>query len=164
MEPVMEIKQTDSVLTFYPDKENNAVITCPACGNSKKIEASKYQSAGNALTVKCKCGENFKCTIDFRKYYRKKVNLSGEYLVLKNQRKGDMLVDDISMGGLGLINMTPHKLEKGDILEVKFRLDDKKRTDIVRKVRVMIIKGHFVGTEFFEKNRFDKELGFYLAP
>jgi hypothetical protein len=164
MEPDMEINPTDSVLTFYPDNDNNAVIRCPACGHSKKIDASKYQNAGNALSVKCKCGDLFKCAIDFRKFYRKKVNLSGEYIVLKNQRKGDMLVDDVSMGGLGFINMTPHNLEKGDILEVKFRLDDKKRTELIRKVRVMIIKGHFVGTEFFEKNRFDKELGFYLAP
>ena len=160
----MEINSTDSVLTFYPDDEYAAIITCPACGHSKKIDASKYQNAGNALKVKCKCGYFFNCCIDFRKFYRKKVNLSGEYIVLKNQRKGDMLVEDISMGGLGFINMTPHILEKGDILEITFRLDDKKRTELTRKVRIMIIKGYFVGTEFFQKNRFDKELGFYLAP
>jgi len=75
-----------------------------------------------------------------------------------------MLVEDISMGGLGFNNMTPHNLEKGTILEIKFKLDDNNRTELKRKVKIMLVKGHFIGTEFMEKNRFDKELGFYLSP
>ena len=160
----MEINQTESLLTFYPDKDNTAVISCPYCDFMKKIDALKYRDSGKILKVRCKCGKIFSCTIDFRKFYRKKVNLAGEYIVFKNQRKGDMLVEDISMGGVGFNNMTPHNIEKGDMLEVKFRLDDNNRTELKRKVEVMIVKGHFVGTEFAEKNRFDKELGFYLSP
>ena len=160
----MKINQAESLLTFYPDRDNNAVICCPNCNFMKKLDATKYRDSGKSLKVRCRCGDIFTCTIDFRKHYRKKVNLAGEYIVLKNQRKGDLLVEDLSMGGLGFNNMTPHTLEKEDILEVKFRLDDKKRTELKRKVRVMIIKGHFIGTEFMEKNRFDKEIGFYLSP
>jgi len=158
----MEIKQSESILTFYPDKDNHSVIICPACGFAKKIDASNYQNSSKALKVKCKCGEIFKCSIDFRKFFRKKTNLAGEYTILKSQRKGDMLVEDVSMGGIGFNNMTPHQIELDDILELQFRLDDTKRTPLVRKVKVMIVKGHFIGTEFSEKNRFDKELGFYL--
>ncbi len=160
----MEISQSEPLLTFYPDSDNNVLISCPYCNFIKKINALKYRDSGKALKVRCKCGGIFSCTIDFRKFYRKKVNLAGEYVVLKNQRKGDLLVEDISMGGLGFNNMTPHNLEKGDILEIKFRLDDKNRTELKRRVMVMLVKGHFVGTEFTEKNRFDKELGFYLSP
>jgi len=160
----MEINQVGSLLTFYPDRDDNAVISCPNCKFTKKIDASKFKDSGKSLKIKCKCGKIFICTIDFRKYYRKKVNLAGEYIVLSNQRKGDMLVEDISMGGLGFNNMTPHNLEKGTILEIKFKLDDNNRTELKRKVKIMLVKGHFSGTEFMEKNRFDKELGFYLSP
>lgn len=75
-----------------------------------------------------------------------------------------MLVEDISMGGIGFNNMTPHNLEKGDVLELKFKLDNAKQTEMIRKVKIMILKGRFVGTEFTEKNRFDSDLGFYLSP
>jgi hypothetical protein len=160
----MEIKQAEPLLTFYPDKNNNAVISCPHCNFTKKVNAMQYRNSGKSLRVKCRCGDIFVCTIDFRKHYRKKVNLAGVYTVLANQRTGDMLVEDISMGGLGFNNMTPHDLKNGDILEVKFRLDDRNLTELKRKVKVMLLKGHFIGTEFMEKNRFDKELGFYLSP
>jgi len=160
----MEIKKSESLLTFYPDKDSMAMICCPACGFARKVDALKYRNTNKALTVKCKCGETFKCSVDFRKSYRKRVNLAGEYTILKNQKKGEMLVEDISLGGLGFNNMAHHSLENGDVLELKFRLDDPNRSELVRKVSVKIVKGHFVGTEFMEKNRFDKEIGFYLSP
>lgn len=160
----MEIKQTETILTFYPDKNSEAIICCPSCGFARTIDASQYQNTGKALNVKCRCGQTFKCSIDFRKFYRKRASLVGMYIILKNDKKGDMLVEDISMGGIGFNNMSPHNLEKGDVLEIKFKLDNAKQTEMIRKVKVMIIKGRFIGTEFTEKNRFDSDLGFYLAP
>lgn len=75
-----------------------------------------------------------------------------------------MLLEDISFRGVGFNNRSPHVLETGDILEVRFTLDNAIQTKIIRKVKVMIIKGHFVGTEFTEKNLLDPDLGFYLLP
>jgi hypothetical protein len=160
----MEIKQSDKILRLNLDKDNQAVLSCPVCNFTKKIDASKYRDASKALTVKCKCGEVFKCTFDFRKFFRKKVSLAGSYVILKNQKKGDMLVLNISMGGLGMRNMTPHKLEKDDALEISFALDDSKRTRINRIAKVILVNNQFVGMEFIDKSRFDKELGFYLKP
>ena len=139
-----------------------ATIICPACGYAKRIDASKFHNSSNILKAKCKCGKTFKCSIDFRKTYRRTVNLAGEYIIMNNKKRGDMMVEDLSMGGVGFTNMTPHQMETGDILELKFKLDDANRTEIVRKVKIMIIKGQSVGTEFMEKNRYDTELGFYL--
>lgn len=84
----MEIKQTETILTFYPDRNNNVAICCPHCGFIRTIDASKYQNTGKALNVKCRCGETFKCSIDFRKFYRKRVSLVGEFIILKNNKKG----------------------------------------------------------------------------
>ncbi|MFO7963539.1 MAG: PilZ domain-containing protein [Desulfobacterales bacterium] len=160
----MEIKLSEPLHIFYPDQEGFVVIACPFCNFAKKIEAAKYRNSGKSLKVRCRCGKIFTCAIEFRRYFRKKVNLAGEYVLLKNQRKGDLMVEDLSMGGMGFSNLTPHQLGRGDILEVTFRLDDKKKTELKRRVKVVSVKGHFIGAEFAEKQRFDKELGFYLLP
>lgn len=160
----MELKQAETVYTFYSDKNNHVVICCPACGFKRTVDASNYKNTSKALNVKCRCGELFQCLIDSRKFYRKRVNLIGEFITLKNNKKGDMLVEDLSIGGVGFNNRSPHALETGDVLELRFTLDNAIQTKIIRKVKVMIIKGYFIGTEFTEKNLLDPDLGFYLLP
>ena len=158
----MEINQAGALLTFYPDKSNHVEIKCPECLIKTVVDAARYEYSNKILSVKCKCGVTFKCNVDFRKFYRRKVNFAGGYEILKSGKLGDILVENLSMEGIGFINMTPHNLENRDLLRVTFRLDDAKRTEIRRKVKIVGLHGDCVNTEFIEVNRFDSALGFYL--
>jgi hypothetical protein len=50
----------------------------------------------------------------------------------------------------------------GDVLELRFLLDNPQRTLMHKKVVVKNINMPYVGTEFPITEREDKELGFYL--
>jgi hypothetical protein len=158
----MEINQTNPLLTFYPDKSNHVEIRCPDCLFKTVADAAEYQYSNRILSVKCKCGVTFRCSIDFRKFYRRKVNFAGQYDILKSRKLGDMLVENLSLEGVGFVNMAPHPLENGDLLKLLFRLDDAERTEIRRTVKIVGLHGDCVNTEFTEANRFDSALGYYL--
>lgn len=158
----MEINQAAPLLTFYPDSTNQVEIKCPECLLKTAVDATRYQYSNRILNVKCVCGAAFKCNIDFRKSYRRKVNFAGEYEILKNRKLGDMLVENLSMEGVGFVNMSSHRLEKGDTLSLKFRLNDGERSEIRRKVRVVNSHEDGINAEFLESNRFDGALGYYL--
>jgi hypothetical protein len=158
----MEIKQTDSLLTFYPDANNNVEISCPECNAKKRIDVSAFKNNFKLIEVKCQCDTRFKCSIEFRRSYRVQVSLAGRYERLKNQKIGDMLVESLSIIGVGFVNMSCHLLEIGENLELKFQLDDKNRTEIRRKVKIISIERGYIGTEFIDKNCYDAALGFYL--
>jgi hypothetical protein len=159
-----EIKVDEPFFTFYAYTKNQTTIVCPSCDFKKKIDATPYKGVNRALKVKCICGEAFKCVIEFRKCYRKKVNLSGEHFSEKTGKRGILCVEEISMGGLRFISLDPHNLGKGDTLEVKFQLDDPNKTEISKRAVVLHVKDLKVAIKFTDKDKWDKALGFYMMP
>ncbi len=159
-----EIKVDAPFFTFYAYTNNQTTIVCPSCDFKKKIDATPYKSANRALKVKCICGEVFNCVIEFRKCYRKKVNLPGEHFSEKTRKRGILRVEDISMGGLRFSSLDPHDLGQGDALEVKFRLDDSDKTEISKRAVVLHVKDLTVAIKFIDKNGWEKQLGFYMMP
>ncbi len=159
-----EIKVDTPFFTFYAYNNNQTTIVCPSCDFEKKIDATPYKGVNRALKVKCICGEVFKCVIEFRKCYRKKVNLSGEHFSEKTRKRGILRVEEISMEGLKFSSLDPHNLRKGDTLEVKFRLDDPDKTEISKKAVAAHVKDLTVAIKFTDKNGWDKQLGFYMMP
>ena len=47
----MEIKQADSLLTFYPDPDNDVEIRCPECDAKKQLDVSNYQNNHKVIEV-----------------------------------------------------------------------------------------------------------------
>ena len=159
-----EIRVDVPIFTFYAYTNNQTTIECPICDFKKKIDASPYKATNRALNVKGTCGEVFKCVIEFRKGYRKKVNLSGEYFSGKTRKRGTLRVEDISIEGLRFRSPDPHNLETGDAVEVKFRLDDSDKTEIKKKAVVLRVKGLAAAIKFTDKYGWDKQFGFYMMP
>jgi hypothetical protein len=114
------------------------------------------------MKVSCKCGEMFRVEIEFRKYYRKSVKLPGKYIHLNSPKRGEMIVVDLSMIGLGFITESPHGFQVGDHLEVHFQLDNSHRSEIRLKVVVRTLKDLFVGVERTDTLLCIEDLGFYL--
>ena len=148
--------------TVYVDDTNQATIICPACGFTKKIDATKFRNTQKSVKAKCKCNENFRFTIEFRKHYRKKVKLPGEYIIQKNGKKGEAIIRDLSMGGIQFENLSLHQILKDDTLEVKFKLDNSMKSEIYKIVKVKWVKNYIMGAQYIETNLHKKELGFYL--
>ena len=161
----MKIIETLAIKTFYANANDTVRITCPICGSSKNFNANEYMTSKRGIKARCTCGHQFRCVIEFRKYYRKAVNLAGDYRNEKTGDTGRMTVESLSLGGIDFVDLTPENLiMKTDTLEVSFHLDDNKRTFIRRKVIVTTSDENTINAAFIKFQLYDKDLGFYLMP
>jgi uncharacterized C2H2 Zn-finger protein len=153
---------SENVFTLYPDPQGVVTISCPKCNFSRRVEAKSIKRASEGFSIRCRCGDIFKARVDYRRHYRKAVNLSGVYRNLRTGRLGQMTVEDLSLGGVGFRTSGRHDLLTGDPLEVTFNLDDRKSSKISLALVVKRIHDHSVGTEIKEESRGNRDLGFYL--
>jgi PilZ domain len=100
---------------------------------------------------------------DFRKYYRKEVKLPGGYTLKGKKERGEILVEDISMTGVGFSTIRAHHISGKETVELKFTLDNTKRTEIRTPVKIRWIADRHVGAEFIDLDRFKQDLVFYLT-
>ena len=161
----MKIIETNAFHTFYANADDTVKIICPKCSLSKIFETSDYKTSSRGIKAKCTCGNVFRCIIEFRKFYRKTVDLAGDY---RNEESGDagrMAVESISLSGIDFVNLTSGNLiMKNDILEVSFYLDDNNQTFIQRKAKVTASENNSINAVFIKFQPYDKDLGFYLLP
>ena len=147
---------------FYVDDTNQATIICPKCGFAKTMDTTRYKGTQKKLKANCKCGEVFKLTLEFRKHFRKDVRLSGEFTIQQSGEKGEIIVQDLSMGGIKFSSFRPHQIFIDDTLELKFNLDNPARTEIQRSARVVWVRDRDVGAQYIEPKLFERDLTFYL--
>jgi hypothetical protein len=147
---------------IYVGHTNKATIICPKCGFKKNKIVFKFKDTHKRLKAKCKCGEVFRFTLDFRKYYRKNVQLTGKYYVQGKDEKEAILIEDISKTGINFTTLKPHNLSKDDLIELKFALDNTMRMEVRTRVKILWIIDRTVGAQFIDPNLLEKDLGLYL--
>lgn len=150
----------------YVDEQTQTVFLCPHCGFERRFDASPFKNKKKTLTVKCKCGNSTEMEIEFRKQFRKKVELFGSCIIKKTQKKCEIIVKDLSFKGIGFEFLHIYKkymadIEIGDLIEVDFKLDNKKEDQISKRCVVRLKLPSHIGAEFDDEN-FSKQLGFYL--
>jgi len=145
----------------YVDDTRHITIVCPKCGFSTRIDVTNLMDK-KKINAKCKCTEIFQFTLEFRKHYRKDVKLPGEYVVQKSGERGEIVVENLSLGGIQFITLRQHKISTGDSLALKFKLDNPARTEISRSARVIWVGDRSVGVQYVGPKLFEKDLGFYL--
>ena len=158
----------ETYVKLYVNVEDQASITCPQCKAGKVVNVKKYKGSRKPLTVKCHCEWIFYAILETRKYYRKYVKLTGSYTKVGSQNYGPMMVENLSMSGIGFRTRVQHPIRVGDILHVKFVLDNRTRTriakDIVVRIVVRQVDSSFFGAEFCDITAYYKELAWYLHP
>jgi len=146
----------------YVDDTNQATIICPKCGFLKNIDTTNFKNTQKRVKAKCRCGEVFRFTIEFRKNYRKNVNLPGEYIIKGKKEKGEILVKDLSLRGIRFVTLRPHQISTDDTLEVKFNLETQRRSEIRKQYKVIWVRDRIVGAHYSVPHFYDQALGFYL--
>ncbi len=140
----------------------SATFTCSKCGKTNKKDVSSFIShqATVQLKVKCKCGNIDHVVLQRRKNFRKKTNFDATVLV--SGEKIPATVEDLSKNGIKMNIHKPVPLEDGDRVRVRFTLDDKTHSSVLREVE--IIKGFSktqYGCEFTSYDHYDN-LGQYF--
>lgn len=87
-----------------------------------------------------------------RRHPRTKVSLPGTFsrLVAEDLQGDQIIVEDISVGGIKFKTAVPQLFMENQILEVEFRLDDRDQTLINRKIIISHLTGDRIGCEFCE--------------
>lgn len=147
---------------FYVNDTNQTTIICPKCGFAKTIDTTNFKETQKRLKANCKCGEVFKFTLEFRKHYRKDVRLPGEYTNRQSGEKGEVMVLNLSLGGIQFTCFRPHRILTDNTIELKFNLDNPARTEIRRSAKVMWVRDRDVGARYVESKSFERDLSFYL--
>jgi hypothetical protein len=146
----------------YVDDANQATIICPKCGLKKNIDVTDFKDTHKKLKAKCRCGEVFPLTLEFRKHHRKKVRLHGEYFIQGKNEKGKINIEDISLGGIRFASLEPHYISRNDTVELKFTLDNPMKTEIHKFIKIIWIVDCNVGAQYIDQKSLEKDLEFYL--
>ena len=154
------------MLKVYVNEKDQAIFICPYCGFGKRFDASPLKQKQKNVKIKCKCGKPSEVHIEFRGFIRKRVKLIGVCTAGKLKKELNVLIRDLSMQGIGIEFLFGDKkqlkmLQVGSIFHIKFKLDDKQKTNITRSCVIRSINGLKVGAEFNDEN-YTKQLGFYL--
>src|SRR5262245_21014192 len=139
----------------YLDKKSECTITCPNCKKSRRRNFARYTSLLTVLKVKCDCGCAFGIIIDQRKYYRKNTKFNGNYTALETHESGSMVIQDLSFTGIGFRTRHSHNLQVGDFIELRFILDDQRKSEVCKKATVKRIRDKFVGAEFYDDRAYE---------
>ena len=144
----------------------DAAITCPFCMNATSLPVGDYLDAGKrTLKVKCFCSEFFIICLEPRQHPRKGTNLLGQSVNLTNQNeKQDIIVENISLGGIAFCPFKKHQTRKDDQLKVSFLLNDIQNTPIDANVTVRSSTDDQVGCEFNSTEKFRAPLSFFISP
>lgn len=145
---------------------DTASIRCPDCSLVKNIAVGKFRNNRHTLKTRCSCGCTFLVALDFRKHYRKPTKLVGVYSLIgaPSSGGGQMQVNNISRSGVGFTVSGIHNMTVGQKALLNFRIDDKKQTELTKKVMIRNIHHNTIGCEFINHNQVGKDLGFYLQP
>ncbi|ACL05500.1 PilZ domain-containing protein [Desulfatibacillum aliphaticivorans] len=148
----------------YVNSDDTAVFVCPNCGSSKTASVARFKNQRGAIKVRCACKEVYRIQLEFRRSWRKPTELNGLYTKVGDETIGGrMVVKNISQGGVGFLTKSKNRLQIGDVINLKFNLDDAEKSQIRKRAEVRVVEDHYTGCQFTDMaGTYDKALGFYL--
>ncbi len=154
----------------FPRDDGLVLLTCPRCGLQESVSVDQFSRLGNAISVDCPCRKIFSAVLEKRRAFRKAVQLSG-FFTLKGDLGptdkegsiwGPMVVKDLSKAGLRFFSERAGLLHAGDLLMVRFNLDNANQSLIHKPARVISATDTEVGCRFEGDDSYDITLGFYF--
>jgi len=151
---------------YFVKTNDTVAIQCPECSLVKNIPVGKFRATQHTLKTRCSCKAIFLVALDFRRHFRKPSKIIGVYTIIESSGSGggQMVVYNIPRSGIGFSVSGHHSISVGQKALVTFRLDDKKQSEIIKKVVIKRVNDNKIGCEFIMQNQIGKDLGFYLQP
>jgi hypothetical protein len=149
---------------IFADKKGMVYLNCPSCGDVSVRPVDQYFNMPQPLHISCTCGNTYEIQIEFRKSFRKKINLEGYYSRVHPPGSFEkMTITDISMGGCRFLTENRHLLRKDDLVKLVFNLDNATRTKITKEATICSFNERSVRCKFIDTSSgLDSDLGFYL--
>jgi len=97
-----------------------------------------------------------------RRYPRKPTLLMGTYRHEEGTKQIQVIVEDLSQSGVGLLWFTPDQLEPGNVLHLEFGLEDADHTVIRAPVCVRWVQDDIFGTQFVHPDKLPPAFFNYL--
>lgn len=163
-------KQSPDQQPVFPRDDGLVLLTCPRCGMQESVAVGQFEKLGNSTKVSCPCRKQFVAVLEKRRYFRKSVRLDGYFsigddlgpIAADGNIWGPMVVEDLSKAGLRFSSKNANLARPGDLMMVRFNLDNTNQALIHKPVRVISVKGHEVGCKFEGADNYDITLGFYF--
>ncbi|MBT8339085.1 MAG: hypothetical protein HKP58_18735 [Desulfatitalea sp.] len=163
--------RADDHQSVYPRDDGLVLLTCDACGIQESVSVGQFEKLGNAVRVNCPCGTLFTAVLEKRRFYRKSVSLEGYFALgddlgpvpASGSIWGPMVVRDLSKAGLRFTSEKAKLVHEGDLLVVRFNLDNTNQALIHKSARVVSVIGEYVGCQFEGADNYDVTLGFYFV-
>ena len=156
--------QTCEMMKAPLSQSGRATVRCPFCKKCHYTSVPK-QLHNKPVRAKCECRKSFPVLFDSRGYYRKAVQLPGEYRNGSGEKVG-MTVTTLSFTGAGLeAERGKPVVKRGETIQLRFLLDDCHNSWIKAKAIVRQVDGNRIGVKFIGLNGHEQKcLGFYLMP
>jgi hypothetical protein len=146
------------------------LLTCPHCGIQESVSDEQFDKLGNPISATCPCTKQFVAVLEQRQFFRKLAHLPGYFSLSKDLESieangstwGMMVVKNISKAGLQFSSRKANLLQPGDLLMVRFNLDNANQPLIHKPARVISVTNNDVGCKFEGADSYDITLGFYF--
>ncbi len=150
--------------TAIVDANKMATFKCPSCKKMYRINLGEREGIdrGAKLNSRCPCGAAFQITIERRRHRRKPTTLNGGYVHKRQQLRGGITIKNLSRSGAGIELHTPRDIFEGDILTLRFSLDDSQETYVAKDSVIRKKSNQQVGVEFVDPTDPDDPLSRYL--
>jgi hypothetical protein len=139
----------NEILRTYVQKGGTVSSVCPQCGASHLLTIDDKKTVAGAIPVQCSCGKNYSFPAEWRKAYRRAVNLAGICgKTSSKDEQGEILIKNISMTGIGFFPVGRHSLKQGDQVLLQFVLTDANKTGMEVVAVVVRVSETMIGCSF----------------
>lgn len=124
---------------YYISPLGTYFFHCTECNAIRMINAEPLRRKGHVVNLRCTCGAVFLHDLEFRKDYRKKVEIPASCTAMGNDfyQQFPCSIVNISMGGVAFKLNFPYPVREGKQLHINFTLENKSSTRITRQVQVL---------------------------
>ena len=141
-----------------------ATFSCPNCNKSRQQDISKFIEHETQVKLKCKCScqHTFSVILERRRSVRKEKFFHGHMVevhtkgyVPQKSIKSKILIKNLSMHGIRIKTLEKIPLKKAEIIKIEFKLNDPKRSTILREVRIKkMVSSIDIGCEFISNDHY----------
>lgn len=140
-------------------------LICEQCRKTLQTDLDSHINSPSPHYSTCECGELYQVIRgDQRAHPRLPVSLPGVYFGEgESQRMGEMVVEDLSYGGVRIRPLASHTLAHGDRFLVNFTLDDATKTVVSEPVIARNVQDEIIGAQFVDTSTLNHALALYLG-